>query len=44
MPDTDSSKDSAKKIHEYFIPDFSNRQEKEDYEPFFERLLRTLKG
>jgi hypothetical protein len=42
--DADTSKDSAREIREYFIPDFSNWQDKAAYQPAFDRLLRDLKA
>jgi uncharacterized protein YjbI with pentapeptide repeats len=40
--DADTGKDSAREIRECFIPDFSNWQAHDSYQPAFERLLRDL--
>jgi TIR domain/Pentapeptide repeats (8 copies) len=42
--DTDTGKDSAREIREYFIPDFSNWKDHDSYQAAFERLLRDLKA
>ena len=42
--DADIGKDMAREIREYFIPDFSNWKDHEDYKKAFERLLRDLKA
>jgi uncharacterized protein YjbI with pentapeptide repeats len=42
-PDTDTGKDSAREIREYFIPDFSNWRDRESYQQAFQRLVRDLK-
>jgi uncharacterized protein YjbI with pentapeptide repeats len=42
--DADSGKDLAKEVREYFIPDFSNWKDHDDFENAFERLLRDLKA
>ncbi len=42
--DADSGKDLAKEVREYFIPDFSNWKDHDDFEHAFERLLRDLKA
>lgn len=41
--DTDTGKDSAREIREYYIPDFKNWNDKNEYKKSFERLLRDLK-
>ena len=40
--DADTGKDSAREIREYFIPDFSNWKEHDQYQAAFQRLLRDL--
>ena len=40
--DSDSGKDSAQEIREYFIPDFSNWADQESYKKAFTRLLSDL--
>jgi len=42
--DSDTGKDSAREIREYFIPDFSNWKDHDSYQSAFERLLRDLKA
>jgi uncharacterized protein YjbI with pentapeptide repeats len=42
--DTDTGKDSASEIREYFIPDFSNWKDHNSYQQALERLLRDLKA
>jgi uncharacterized protein YjbI with pentapeptide repeats len=42
--DADSGKDLAKEVREYFIPDFSNWKDHDDFEKAFDRLLRDLKA
>ncbi len=43
--DTDSGKDLATEIREYFIPDFSTwKQDHDAYQRAFERLLRDLRA
>lgn len=42
--DADSGKDLASEVREYFIPDFSNWKDHDDFEHAFERLLRDLKA
>jgi uncharacterized protein YjbI with pentapeptide repeats len=42
--DSDTGKDSAREIREYFIPDFSNWKNHEDYQSAFKRLLDDLKA
>ncbi|HEX8118576.1 MAG TPA: toll/interleukin-1 receptor domain-containing protein, partial [Pyrinomonadaceae bacterium] len=42
--DADSGKDLAKEVREYFIPDFSNWKDHDDFEKAFERLLRDLRA
>lgn len=41
--DADSGKDLGVEIREYFIPDFSNWKEHDDFEEAFKRLLRDLR-
>ena len=41
--DADTSKDSAREIREYFIPDFSNWKNHDAYQKAFDRLLGDLK-
>jgi hypothetical protein len=41
--DSESGKDLAIEIREYFIPDFSNWKHHDDFERAFERLLQDLK-
>ncbi|MCG7977435.1 MAG: toll/interleukin-1 receptor domain-containing protein [Candidatus Thiodiazotropha endolucinida] len=41
--DGDTGKDSAREIREYYIPDFSNWINHNDYRREFDRLLRDLK-
>jgi hypothetical protein len=42
--DADAGKDSAREIREYFVPDFSNWKNHDDYSHAFDRLLRDLKA
>jgi hypothetical protein len=42
--DADTSIDLARKVREYFIPDFSNWEDRECYRQAFQRLLRDLKA
>jgi hypothetical protein len=42
--DTDTGKDSAREIREYFIPDFSDWKNHDNYQHAFERLLKHLKA
>jgi uncharacterized protein YjbI with pentapeptide repeats len=42
--DSDTGKDSAREIREYFIPDFSNWTDHNSYQKAFDRLLRDLKS
>jgi hypothetical protein len=42
--DTDSGKDLAIEMREYYIPDFSNWKEHNPFEKAFDRLLRDLKA
>ena len=42
--DSDTGKDSAREVHEYFIPDFSQWKDDNSYQKAFERLLRDLKA
>jgi hypothetical protein len=41
--DADMGKDSARKVRECFIPDFSNWKNYDSYQAAFRRLLRDLK-
>jgi hypothetical protein len=40
--DTDTGKDSARELREYFIPDFSNWKEHDSYQRSLERLVNDL--
>jgi hypothetical protein len=42
--DADTSKDSAREIREYFIPDFQNWKDSKAYKASFDRLLNDLKA
>jgi hypothetical protein len=42
--DADRGIDSASEIREYFIPDFSNWKDDDQYQKAFDRLLRDLKA
>jgi len=42
--DADTGKDSAREIREYFIPDFSNWKEHDEYQKAFGRLMGYLKA
>jgi hypothetical protein len=42
--DSDTRKDSAREIREYFIPDFSNWKDHDFYRKAFDRLLRDLQA
>lgn len=42
--DSDSGKDLAIELREYFIPDFSNWKDHDSFEKGFERLLRDLRA
>ena len=42
--DADTGKDSAREIREYFIPDFSNWKEHDEYQKAFGRLMGDLKA
>jgi hypothetical protein len=42
--DAETGKDSARKLREYFIPDFSNWKDHNGYQKAFSRLLRDLKA
>ncbi|MGH7842531.1 MAG: toll/interleukin-1 receptor domain-containing protein [Candidatus Binataceae bacterium] len=42
--DADSGKDSAREIREYFIPDFSDWKNHDNYQQAFESLLKALKA
>lgn len=40
--DSDTGKDSAREIREYFIPDFSNWKDHDSYQKAFEELMKDL--
>jgi len=42
--DSDSGKDMAREVREYFIPDFSNWRDQRSFEKAFDRLLKDLKS
>jgi len=42
--DSDTGKDSAREIREYFIPDFSNWKDHDSYQTAFQRLAKDLKA
>jgi hypothetical protein len=42
--DADTGKDSAREIREYFVPDFSNWKNHDDYRMAFDRLMRDLQA
>jgi hypothetical protein len=42
--DSDTGKDLAREIRDYFIPDFSNWKDSGCYRVAFERLLKDLKA
>lgn len=42
--DADTGKDSAREIRDYFIPDFSNWKNHDEYKKAFERLMKDLKA
>jgi len=42
--DADSGKDLAVELREYFVPDFSNWQEHDQFEVAFSRLLQDLRA
>ena len=42
--DSDTGKDSAREIREYFIPDFSRWKDGDSYQHAFERLVSDLKA
>ncbi len=42
--DADTGIDSAREIREYFIPDFSNWKDHDEYQRAFQRLLKDLKA
>ncbi|HEV7893650.1 MAG TPA: toll/interleukin-1 receptor domain-containing protein [Pyrinomonadaceae bacterium] len=42
--DADTGEDLATEVRQYFIPDFSNWKEHDDFEKAFERLLRDLRA
>jgi hypothetical protein len=42
--DADAGIDSARELREYFIPDFSNWRNHDDYARAFDRLVRDLKS
>jgi hypothetical protein len=41
--DTDTGKDSAREVREYFIPDFSNWKAADSYQEALRRLVKNLK-
>ena len=42
--DSDTGKDSAREIREFFIPDFSNWKDHDSYKLNFDRMLEDLQG
>jgi hypothetical protein len=42
--DADTGKDSAREIREYFIPDFSNWENRDEYKKAFDLLIRDLQS
>jgi uncharacterized protein YjbI with pentapeptide repeats len=42
--DADTGKDTAKEVREYYIPDFSNWKNHDEYKNSFDRLLKDLKN
>jgi len=42
--DSDTGKDSAREIREYYVPDFTNWKDHDSYQKEFQRLLRDLKS
>jgi hypothetical protein len=42
--DADSGEDLAVELREYFVPDFSNWQEHDQFEVAFSRLLQDLRA
>jgi hypothetical protein len=42
--DSDTGKDSAREIRQYFIPDFSNWKDHDFYRKAFDRLIRDLQA
>ena len=42
--DADNSKDLAVELREYFIPDFSNWKDHDQFEAAFARLLKDLRA
>jgi hypothetical protein len=42
--DSDTGQDLARKVREYFIPDFSNWTDQRSYQDAFAKLLRDLKA
>jgi len=44
LPDGDTGEDLARRIREYFIPDFTEWRNHDRYAHSFERLLRDLKA
>jgi TIR domain len=42
--DADRGKDSAREVREYFIPDFSEWNDHDEYQQAFDRLVRDLKN
>jgi hypothetical protein len=43
LPEADTGTHSAREIQEYFIPDFTNWKDQDQYEKAFDRVLRSLK-
>jgi TIR domain/Pentapeptide repeats (8 copies) len=43
-PDSDSGRDMAREVREYFVPDFSHWEEHDAFEAAFSRLLRDLRA
>jgi len=41
--DADTGEDSAREIREYYIPDFSDWKDHDQYQDAFDRLLKDLK-
>jgi hypothetical protein len=42
--DSDTGKDSAREIREFYVPDFSNWKDHDSYQKEVDRLLRDLKA
>jgi hypothetical protein len=42
--DSDTGKDSAREIREYFVPDFINWKDHDSYQTAFQRLVGDLKA